>query len=188
MVISYLKGKLINYVSGKAILDVNGVGYGIWLGDKLRGKIKLQDTISLYIYTHVREDALELFGFEKKEELELFQLLLTVSGVGPKTALLIVDRGAEEIKQAILKSDVSFFITIPRIGKKNAQKIIIELKSKLGSLEEFDFEQSGETQTILNALQTMGYSRDEALQAVRQIPHDLVNIEDKVRYALRQMK
>ncbi|OGD63442.1 Holliday junction DNA helicase RuvA, partial [Candidatus Beckwithbacteria bacterium RBG_13_42_9] len=170
--ISYLKGKLVNYISGKAVVDVNGVGYGVWVGEKIKEKIKAEEFLSLFIHTHVREDALDLYGFTSKEELELFQLLLTVSGVGPKTGLIIIDQGVTAIRQAILKGDVGFFMTIPRIGKKNAQKIIIELKSKLGSLEEFDLKQGGETQALLAALQNMGYSREEAMRAVRQLPND----------------
>lgn len=186
--ISWLRGKFMGTAGAKTILEVGGVGYGLWLPEKIKSELKLGEEITVYVHTFVREEVLDLYGFAKKEELDLFQLLLTVSGIGPKTALMVVDRGVEGVREAIVKADVSFFTIIPRIGKKNAQKIIIELKSKLGSLEEFDFEKSGETQAVINALQTMGYSRIEAMQAARQLPDDLVTVEEKVRYALRHMK
>ena len=145
--------------------------------------------VELYIYTHVREDVLDLYGFSQKDELELFQLLLNVSGVGPKSALIIIDRGVVAVRQAIVSTDVSFFTSIPRIGKKNAQKIILELKGKLGSLAELDLEDiGGQTQEVIEALQTVGFSKSEALEAVRNLPGDVETIEDKIRYALKQMR
>jgi len=187
--ISYLKAKYHGGLSGKAILEAQGVGYGVWLPDQLKSRLKMGKEVELYIYTHVREDVLDLYGFSQKDELELFQLLLNVSGVGPKSALIIIDRGVVAVRQAIVSTDVSFFTSIPRIGKKNAQKIILELKGKLGSLAELDLENiGGQTQEVIEALQAVGFSKSEALEAVRNLPGDVETIEDKIRYALKQMR
>jgi len=187
--ISYLKGIYHTNLKDRIVLLVRGVGYGVAVGDRVKSQTKLGEELAVYVYTHVRDDVLDLYGFTKQEELELFQLLLQVSGVGPKSALLILDRGVEVVKQAIIKADTGFFTTIPRIGKKNAQKIIIELKSKLGSLEELDLSQvSGETQEVVEALQAVGFSRQEATEAVRHLPEGLGSPEEKIRYALKHMK
>lgn len=187
--ISYLTGIYHANLKDRIILLVEGVGYGVAVGDRVKNQIQLGKELALYVHTHVRDDVLDLYGFMKQEELELFQLLLQVSGIGPKSALLIVDRGVEAAKQAIVKADTGFFMTIPRIGKKNAQKIIIELKTKLGSLAELDLSQTGgETQEVVEALQAVGFSRQEAIEAVRHLPEDLGSTEEKIRHALRHMK
>src|SRR3989344_6793479 len=107
----------------RMILMVNGIGYVVYPPNELLSTIKLGETLEVYIHTHVREDSLQLFGFATSRELELFELLLGVSGIGPKTALAIVNRGADQVYQALSGADVTFFTTIPRLGTKNAQKI-----------------------------------------------------------------
>ena len=119
----------------------------------------------------------------------MFKLLLTVSGIGPKTALTIIDRGVPAVTGAVQKSDVDFFTTIPRLGKKNAQKIIIELKQKLGSITDLDLSEytSSETKEILDALSSMGFARIEAIQVIKTLPSDLTTLEQKIRYCLKEL-
>jgi len=187
-VISYLKGKFIDIVSGKAIIEAGGVGYGVFLAENELGKIKRGEKVELFIYTHVREDLLELYGFLEKKQLELFELLISVSGVGPKSGLLVVGRGVDAVKNAISKADVAFFTTIPRLGKKTAQRIIIDLKSKLGSLKELELgEESGETQEAIEALKALGFSKTEALKALQKMPEDMLSLEQKIGWALKRM-
>lgn len=186
--IGFLSGKVKTIFTDRVILLVNGVGYLVTLPPNLLSTLKQDQPAELFIYTHVKEDALDLYGFSAMDELGLFQLVLSVSGVGPKTALLVVDRGAGSVKQAIKEADPSFFTTIPRLGLKNAQKIIIELKNKLGGLKELDLAKDNEeTGQAIEALCSMGYSRQEALKAIRGVPHSEVTLEGKVTYALRQM-
>src|SRR3990167_3458005 len=137
--IGALRGKVILKEGLKVIIDVSGVGYRVWVSQKIWAKSKLGDQILLYTYTHVKEEALELFGFEDPLDLKLFENLITVPGVGPKTAMSVFSFSDREgIVNAVMKGDVDFFTAVPRLGRKNAQKIIIELKSKLGDKAELD--------------------------------------------------
>lgn len=185
--IAALIGEVFRVHKNSIILLTGGVGYAVYVPENLLAKHKIGDKISLFIHTHVRDDAIELFGFGKDEELELFELLLTVSGVGPRTALLVADRGVSEIEKAVLDADVDFFTTIPRLGKKNAQKIIIELKSKLGSLNDIDLKDAsdGETKQVNDALQMMGFARKEIIVALKGLTAGDTTIEQKVRHALQ---
>ncbi|MBI4136683.1 Holliday junction branch migration protein RuvA [Candidatus Roizmanbacteria bacterium] len=171
------------------IMMVNGVGYEVRVGNKLREKLTIQNgQVTLYIHTHVKEDALDLLGFETKQELNLFRLLLTVSGVGPKIAMSIIDFGIDGVTSAITRADVEFFTQIPKLGKKGAQKIIIELKNKIGSVIELDLSgtQTGETAELLQTLISMGFTQPEARDMLKRIPDGLPTFEEKLRFALKQ--
>ncbi len=169
------------------IINVGGVGYLIHVPQRLETQLQIDATSQLYIHTHVREDALDLYGFETKEELRLFELLLTVSGIGPRTGLTIIDRGVSAIGKAVTSGDVDFFTTIPRLGKKNAQKIIIELKNKLGSIGDLDLRDmdNGETKQMLDALLSMGFARIEAVDAIKKLGDTEISLEQKIRRALQ---
>ncbi len=155
------------------ILMTGGVGYGVMVGARTLSSIGDQSEITLYVHTHVREDALDLFGFTSFEDKEMFHLLLSVSGVGPKTALAITDLGAEKIVQAVQTADVSLFSLVPRVGKKLAQKIIIELKPKLGSLQELNLgPRSAVEQDVVDALSALGFSDAEIHVALQSLELD----------------
>jgi Holliday junction DNA helicase RuvA len=185
--IGYISGKVKFKYTDAVVVDVGGVGYQIYVPASTLSKLSLNQNAELFIHTHVREENLDLYGFRTQEELALFKLLLSVSGIGPRTALLVVDKGTEQVKQAIVKADTGFFTLIPRLGTKNAQKIIIELKSKLGGLGELDLSsiQDSETTEAIEALINMGYTRQEAIQAMRNIPTSVTTTEEKIRYALK---
>ncbi len=156
--IAFLSGqpKIIN---DKLIVIVNGVGYGVTVGAKTFAATVQQPQVELFVHTHVREDVLELFGFVNQADKELFELMLSVSGVGPRTAVHIVDLGAERMIKAVQTADVSLFTSVPRVGKKLAQKIIIELKSKLGSIQDLNLGPRNQVeQDVVDALTTLGFS------------------------------
>ena len=137
----------------------------------------------------MREDALQLFGFRELTEMQLFEMLLNVSGIGPKTALAIADRGVTEVKQAIVKGASDFFTAVPRVGRKNAQKIIIELRSKMGAVNDDTFlENENENQDLLTALLNLGFEKTEIVQVIGQTPAHLVQIEDKLKFVLKQLR
>lgn len=170
------------------VVLAQGVGYIIFVSQKLLAQVTLQQSVTLYIHTHVKEDELSLYGFSTEEELTLFELLISISGIGPKTALIVVGNGVQLVRQAVVKADVSFFKTIPRLGTKNAQKIIIELKNKFEDGATLDMSAvGGETQDVLEALIATGFSRQEALAAVRQLPPKVQKIEEKIRLALKYL-
>lgn len=187
--ISYLEGTIKHKVGNHLILLTNGVGYKVFVPIDIVTQTKLNQPLTLYTYTYVKEDALDLYGFPTSEDLQLFELLLTVSGIGPKTALAIFSNGKlTKIREAIVKGDVEFFTNIPRLGKKNAQKIIIELRSKLGSLGELDLiAESGETKEIVEALKSFGFTAIEAKEAIRAIKDVGGDISDKIRQALKYL-
>lgn len=194
--IGFLKGK-VEFVDGPyIILDVNGVGYRVLVPSKIFSHAKIKEELKLFIYTHVREDTLDLFGFADLSDLKLFEKLISVSGVGTKTALNVFSIGTRDsIIEAIIKGDVDFFTQVPRLGKKNAQKIIIELKGKLGSLEDLDL--SGESddaaREVLLVLKSFGFSSTEAREAIKNIDKNLPagrqeqTIEEKIRLALKYL-
>ncbi len=186
--IGYLKGTVLSKLSGQVIILVSGVGYLVTFPSNIILKLKESDKVEAFIYPHIKEDAFDLYGFASQDELNLFKLVMTVSGIGPKTALLVVDHGVNLVEGAIKNADADFFTNIPRLGRKNAQKIIIELKNKLGGSKDLDL--SGESEInlqVIEALKGMGYSKQEALKAVQEIPKSLEKIEEKISYALRQM-
>lgn len=185
--IGMLTGIVINNNRNPIIINVNGVGYNVYVSSKIISSLINNSTSTLYIHTHVREDALELFGFKNSADLDLFNLLLTVSGVGPKTALLVLDKGTDQIIKAITTSDVDFFTSIPRLGRKNSQKIIIELKSKLGSITDLNLTEleKSEESDLIDALQGMGFEKREIINIIKKIDLKNMTIQDKIRTVLR---
>lgn len=183
-----LRGTIVFLESTAAIVDVSGVGYTVLLPTTLLAKVRLNDSVTVYTHTHVREDLLELYGFEEREDLTLFKMLIGVSGIGCKTALHVISLGKRaEIIDAIHKADLSFFSGVPRLGKKNAQKIIIELKGKIGSEEDLDLSSDSDHNEVLEALKGFGYSAKEAREAYRLVAKDGLKTEEKIRMALKQL-
>ncbi|MCL4354866.1 Holliday junction branch migration protein RuvA [Patescibacteria group bacterium] len=173
-----------------AIVNVNGVGYRVFLYSLLFAKFQEQKKIKLFIYTHVREDALDLFGFAHFLDLKLFEQLITVSGIGPKTAINIFSFGDRQaIINAIIQGDVAFFSAVPRLGKKNAQKIIIELKNKLGSDTELDLNADEKTdhEDVSLALKSFGFSAKEASDAIKATLDKAKTTEERIRMALKYL-
>lgn len=186
--IAALDGSVLSLGTDNLVLMVQMVGYKVHITSRLLAELKPQMKIFFYIYTHVREDALLLFGFKTQEELALFELLLSVSGIGPKTALSIMDRDTLSIQQAILQENSKFFVGIPRLGTKNAQKLIIELKSKLKNIPTSSLGGlHDEVQELSQALQSVGFTKQESLEVIKNIPSDMVRFEDKLRFALKSL-
>lgn len=164
--IARLTGQPDRLSSDSLIVDVNGVGYKVFVGPetKIGG-----DSVTLFIHTHVREDTLDLYGFLTAAELQLFKLIINIAGIGPRTGLILVNQGVEAVTAAISRADVDFFTGIPRLGKKNAQKIIIELKPKLGDLTALDLAgESTEIKDAIAALVNLGFRPKEARTALKQ--------------------
>lgn len=147
-----------------------GVGYGVLVNERASLELHAKTEATLYIHTHVREDELSLFGFLTEEEKLLFEELLKVPGVGPKTAILITNGPADALIKAVQEGDVSFFTSFSRVGKKLAQKIIIELKSRLGSLQDLDLgELPPKLLELQQALLSLGYTEAEIRHAIKEL-------------------
>ena len=191
--IGFLNGTIELLQRPFVITDVNGVGYKVLLPDSVYSKLHLGEKVKIFTYTHVREDALDLFGFLEAQDLGK-PLTLTyaspVSGIGPKTALNIFSFGGrKDIIEAIIKGDVTFFTSVPRLGTKNAQKIIIELKNKMGSSADLDLSGKDllENAEVVQALKNFGFSVGEAQKAVREIKKTGISTEEKIRLALKAL-
>lgn len=184
--IGYLKGIILSKSLFTMLLDVHDVGYKVQVSQDILQQGHVGQEIAVYIHTHVREDSLELYGFADEVSLSLFEQLISVNGIGPKTAIGIFALGKkEEIFHAITSADVDFFTGVPRLGRKNAQKLIIELKNKLGSVEELDLKE--EDTDIVNALMQFGFSSDEARRAVRSLSNTEATMEEKIKLALKHL-
>lgn len=173
------------------IIDVKGVGYKVVVSQTTLTKNgTVGSEIKLFIHTHIREDALDLFGFLEPQDLKLFEYLIGVSGVGPKTAMNIFSFGGRaEIIDAIIKGNVGFFTAVPRLGKKNAQKVIIELKSKFGSTTDLDLTEGDITENadVVAALESFGFSQAEVHNALRQITTEGLSTSQKIKEALKHL-
>lgn len=181
--IARLIGKPERLAPDSIIVDVGGVGYKVFVTPRVPLSEAL---ITLFIHTHVREDTLDLYGFLSQEELQLFKLMINISGIGPRTGMLLLNQGVAAITSAVTKADVDFFTGIPRLGKKNAQKIIIELKPKLGDLTALDLAgESSETRDAIAALVSLGFKSKEAREALRHAEGK--DLDEKIKSALKNL-
>jgi Holliday junction DNA helicase RuvA len=187
--ISSLEGKVIIKTEKYIILEVGSIGYKVFCGEKTLSKIpQIGGSVKLCTYLSVKETAWDLFGFLTLAELELFELLIQISGIGPKTAAGILSGASvEDLQEAIVLGDETILARVSGIGKKVAQKIVIELKSKIkklskGSGDKFSVADEIE---IIDALVVLGYKISEAREAIKQVPADVKGVENRVREALR---
>ena len=181
--IASLRGRVVARTLDGVVLDVNGVGYRVQT--TLRGLRKAQgvEEVTLDTYMHVREDALQLYGFAEPAERELFEQLLSVSGVGPKVALAILSGSTPaDLRRAIALEDTTRFVAIPGIGKKTAQRVVLELKEKLGPVEALGAPAEHEL-VARDALVELGYSLHEAEVALASTDPAAAP-EERVRQAL----
>lgn len=188
--IAYLTGTIFTKGTNYLILmTTSGVGYKVVVPADILVNTEINSPSNLFIHTHVKEDALDLYGFNNPEDLQLFELLLGVSGIGPKTAIGIFANGKSiKIKEAVVKGDVDFFTSVPRLGRKNAQKIIIELRPKLGKLEDIDLtEGNPENKEIIEALKIFGFNPQEAKEAIKSIKDLQGDTSVKIRAALKYL-
>src|SRR3989344_8700668 len=187
--IGSITGTIQAIIKHSVIVNVGGVGYRASVPALYLDRLKTGEQILLYTHLQVREDAHVLFGFKTLKELDFFQLLLTVSDVGPKSALGILALGSvEDIEQAILRQDLSFLTNVSGIGKKTAEKIMIGLKDKLGDKGlKGAVEQGGETGELFDALTQMGYRPAEIRDTLKSLHGEKGTTEEKLKKALRML-
>lgn len=180
--IGYIRGSIEEIEEWGLVIDRDGIGFRIFMpGALLAQQVRIGDEVKIFTYLHVKEDAMQLYGFFTKDDLEVFKLLLNVNGIGPKAALGVLSGlTADELRFAVLSDDAATIAKAPGIGKKTAQKLILELKDKFSLEEAFESKlshvqeksagsmQDG-TGEAVQALVALGYSNTEALQAVRKV-------------------
>ena len=201
--ISYIRGELCDIEEQKAIVDVNGVGYGIYMPQQALSLLTpMGQQVKIHTYLNIREDAMQLFGFLTKEDLNVFRLLIGVNGIGPKAGLNILScLSPDELRFAVLSGDAKAISKAPGIGLKTAQRLILDLKDKI-SVEEIlmtDQEETGTTpvrtggltdagKEAVHALTALGYSAMEATKAVRQVEiTGQMTAEDVLKASLRHL-
>jgi len=191
--ISFLDGLLVSKSPTEITIDVNGVGYSVHIPlstfEKLDG---LNQRVKIFTYLHVREDAMQLFGFATEPERELFRLLISVSGIGPKIAQGILSgMNPVELKQCITAGNIVALTTIQGVGRKTAERIVVELRDKVGKVEETAVPGAGKETSIrseaLSALLSLGYTRSTAEAALRTVLNERkdLSLEELIKQAIR---
>jgi len=186
--ISYLEGKILEKDDKFFTVNVNGVGYKVFAHAGVLEEIPaVGNDAGIWTHLYVREDALEIYGFLNREELDFFETLISISGIGPKSALGILEVApVASLKQAIVSEDETFFTKVSGVGRKTAQRLILELKTKLSKkvtpLKGSDSEQMGEA---LEALVSLGYNQRDARKSLQEISKDIKGVEEKVKTALK---
>lgn len=170
-------------------MDVSGVGYRIFGTQQMLHSLKKEfGEVEIYTHQHIREDSQELYGFLTLEELDFFEIIISVSGVGPRIGLAILEiSGVSDIKKAIATSNVDYLTRVPGIGRKKAELIILDLKSKMDVLVGKDGNLSNDDSDSVNALIRLGYNRNEALEALESVPQDVKDAGERIRLALRNI-
>ena len=201
--ISYIRGELCDIEEQKAIVDVNGVGYGIYMPQQALSLLPpMGQQVKIHTYLNIREDAMQLFGFLTKEDLNVFRLLIGVNGIGPKAGLnILYCLSPDELRFAVLSGDAKAISATPGIGKKTAEKLILELKDKLNIEDMLEHAAHGGdsedlasgTDTASNTMQAeavqaltaLGYGSAESLRAVKKSSPECSSVEDILKEALK---
>ncbi len=198
--LAYIKGKIEAKVDEYIIIDVGGLGYKVFMsGISIQNIGEIGEQVKVHTYYRVREDDISIFGFITQEELKMFELLLTVSGVGAKVALAILANiSVTDFAIAVINADVTKIVQVPGIGKKSAERIILELKDKLKKIQQEDkvsgtsantkiekaIEQNNNIQEAISALQVLGYNKKEIEKAFEKIEKENITTEDLIRKGL----
>lgn len=202
--IQYIRGELVSVESDRVIVDVGGVGYGIYMSVHSMSMLpQTGEEVRIHTYLNVKEDAMQLFGFLSRDDLQVFKLLIGVNGIGPKGGQAILSvLSPDDLRFAVMSNDVKAISAAPGVGKKTAEKLILELKDKLSIEDALEHAVSGETgggvrtsggatevqSEAVQALVALGYGNTEALKAVKKVPlDDETDVEDVLKQALKYM-
>jgi len=195
--IGYVRGTVSHLLVDYCLIDVQGIGYRVFIADSTRQKIAVGVVVSLFTYMHVREDALLLYGFYTQDEYELFLLLTSITGIGPKVAMGILSSiDAKQFRIAISQKNIGILTKLPGIGKKTAERLLLELKDKIGVVTDEDIVESQITNTstisgdviheALQALLALGYNQNEILPILKRIGKNNCSVEELIKLALRE--
>lgn len=187
--ISYLKGKVIFKLKDRIIIEVNNIGYAVFLNDAFLQAVKEGSLQEVFTYQHVKEDILALYGFKTLSELEFFNLLLSVSGIGPKSALSILAIASlDDIKESIVREDPHLLVQVSGVGKKTAERLILELKDKVYKMGgNYDLSEPNLVLDEIEALIALGYSNSEAREALKKLDSSISDSSERIRQALKNL-
>jgi Holliday junction DNA helicase RuvA len=183
--IGFIEGK-IEYATDKYVLiGVSGIGYKVYISTNVFKNLpEIGNKVKLFTHLHVREDIMDLYGFLDKEDLNFFELLISISGIGPKGAMNILSVASiETLKKAITNEESSILTRVSGIGQKTAEKIILELKSKVSG--EYADERGGTSGEAIDALVSLGYRLQEAREALKKVPEEVKEVGAKIKEALK---
>lgn len=188
--ISYLKGKVSYKLKGKVIIEINNIGYSVFVSEGFFNNLKVDTEVQIFTFQNVKEDALDLYGFKTLEELEFFELLISISGVGPKSALSVLAVAQlSDIKESIVRGDSGLLTKVSGIGKKIAERVVLELKDKLlkiGGAYDLSISANFSADEI-DALMALGYSVAEAREALNQVGQEIKDSAERIRQALKKL-
>ncbi len=195
--IGYVRGTVSHLAVDHCFVDVQGIGYRIFIAQSTRQKISIGALTSLFTYMYVREDALLLYGFYTQDEYDLFLQLMSISGIGPKVAMGILSSiDPQQFRLAISQKNIGVLTKLPGIGKKTAERVILELKDKIGLITEEDVIEnqnsgvsspaSNAIEEALQALLALGYNQNEILPILRKIGKNEYSVEELIKLALRE--
>ena len=200
--IAFVCGVVSDLEEASIVLEAGGIGYEIFMPGSNMDRLHIGEEVKVHTYFHVREDAMQLYGFLAKDDLRMFRLLLNVNGIGPKAALSVLSGiSADDLRFAILSDDIRTISKVPGIGKKTAQKLILELKDKVSFEEAFEGKLAAQTDLAVHtsdlrdgsreaveALVALGYASTDAMRAVRQVKDvDPADVEAILKAALKNL-
>lgn len=186
--IAKIKGTIEYIRDSYVVVNTNNIGYKVFVTPYVLGKIAGNQEVNFFIHTYVREDILALYGFLTLEELEMFELLISISGIGPKAAMGILSiADAKTIRTAILNEDPSVLTKVSGVGKKTAERVILELKNKISGLSDLEKNEVMADSDALEALTSMGYSVSESREALKLVPVDIKDVGERVKLALKNL-
>lgn len=194
---AYIKGTLAEKLSNYVVVETMGIGYKIFMSETAIAKIgEIGDNVKVHTHYHVREDDISLYGFLSNDELKMFELLLSVSGIGAKSAItMLSNMSPSEFAMSIITNDISKLTKIPGIGPKSAQRIVLELKDKLKTEQAISKTEEAKavmntnenTNEAISALQILGYNRKEIEKVLEKFNYQSMSIEDIIRNGLKYL-
>lgn len=183
----HITGKIFDLKGTKTIVKSGGIGFTIHSTLSYLAKLKTNTEASFWTHTAVRETSIDLYGFETEEELRVFELLITVSGVGPKSGLAILSvAGVKSIEEAVASRDTSSLTKISGIGRKTAEKIVLELDGKLVTTKKGE-NRTSEDVDVFEALKSLGYRERDIQETIKKLPKDLTGTNEKIKYILKNL-
>ncbi len=189
--ISFLRGKILNKGQGYVIVEVNNVGYRVFVNSAMCADFDINQDVEVYTHQYVREDSLDLYGFKSLEDLEMFELLLSISGIGPKSALgVLAIASVADIKDSIARGDSALLTKVSGIGRKTAERVVLELREKIGATADGG-KRTAESGNVsgdeIDALMALGYSMAQARDALRAVDAKIKDSGERIKAALKEL-